>query len=241
MDDKLIHDDKIRIESFAKSLTRRYVGRLAPTPSGYLHIGHAKTFWIAQQRSNTKNLTDSDEGKGSLILRIEDLDGPRCKPHYLTDMLYDMSWFDLRWTHGPSPVATDVDRGCGSNEKIDDDNRLLKKSKTVGNEAVANATTSTNGSLLDLVRFRLFHGVSLAPFAHVFEQVTYPCLAFAVYVSLIEFLTSLTLCLWIESTHASVSRGMASIGTIATHLPLTTFAQRSPTHPPILLYLLSLP
>jgi len=189
MDDELIHDDKsiessdkISISS-AKSLTRRYVGRLAPTPSGYLHVGHAHTFWIAQQRSNTttKNLTDSNDGKGSLILRIEDLDGPRCKPHYLTDMLFDMSWFDLRWTHGPSPVATDVDRGCGSNEKLDDDNRLPKKSKTVGgNEAVMNATTSTfanitnnGGSLLDLVRFRLFHGVSLAPFAHVFEQVIY--------------------------------------------------------------------
>ena len=181
MDDELIRDDKISIESSAKSLTRRYVGRLAPTPSGFLHVGHAQTFWIAQQRSNTKNLTDSNDGKGSLILRIEDLDGPRCKPHYLTDMLYDMSWFDLRWTHGPSPVAMDVDRGFGSNEKLDDDNRLPKKSKTVGgNEAVMNATTSpvpnitnNDGSLLDLVRFRLFHGVSLAPFAHVFEQVIY--------------------------------------------------------------------
>ena len=186
-------DDKICIESAVKFSTRRYVGRLAPTPSGYLHIGHAQTFWIAQQRCNRSRRNGSD-GTGSLILRIEDLDKNRCKPHYLTDMLYDMSWFDLSWTHGPTLVATDVD-SCSSSsssssnadcvfERTDDDdedNRLPKKSKMVGNEAVVNAITSTNstgtandGSLMDLVRFRLFHGVSLTPFAHVFQQVTNP-------------------------------------------------------------------
>ena len=131
------------------------VGRLAPTPSGYLHIGHARTFWIAQQRALQ---TES----GSLILRIEDLDGPRCKPHYLTDMMDDLRWFGFHWTHGPSISPRhghtgDID--CG-------DESQLKKSKLDddGNNATG------GGSLLDLVPFRTFHGESLVPFAREYKQ-----------------------------------------------------------------------
>ena len=152
-------DDKCCVESAVKCLTRPYVGRLAPTPSGYLHIGHAQTFWTAQQRSRR-----TEEGTGSLILRIEDLDGPRCKPHYLTDMLYDLSWFGFMWTHGPHlAVATDVDSSGGNNRinadcevrVTDDDDRMPKKSKMDdnGEKGAANVANNSNSSLLDLVPF----------------------------------------------------------------------------------------
>ena len=70
-----------------------YRGRLAPTPTGHLHTGHARTFWIAQQRSQ--------QHSGTLILRVEDLDRARCKPHYYADMLEDLRWFGFCWQEGP--------------------------------------------------------------------------------------------------------------------------------------------
>jgi glutamyl-tRNA synthetase len=70
-----------------------YRGRLAPSPTGYLHLGHARTFWIAQQRAVTAS--------GTLILRNDDLDGPRCRPEFVAAMFEDLRWFGLRWSEGP--------------------------------------------------------------------------------------------------------------------------------------------
>jgi glutamyl-tRNA synthetase len=70
-----------------------YRGRLAPSPTGYLHLGHARTFWIAQQRA--------EAASGALILRNDDLDGPRCKPEFVAAMFEDLQWLGLRWSEGP--------------------------------------------------------------------------------------------------------------------------------------------
>ena len=70
-----------------------YRGRLAPTPTGHLHLGHARTFWIAQHRA--------EQSEGTLVLRIEDLDRDRCKPQYQKDLLEDLRWFGFRWQEGP--------------------------------------------------------------------------------------------------------------------------------------------
>lgn len=70
-----------------------YRGRLAPTPTGYLHLGHARTFWIAQQRAK--------QAHGTLILRDEDLDRDRCRPEFAKAMLDDLHWFGLDWQEGP--------------------------------------------------------------------------------------------------------------------------------------------
>ena len=69
-----------------------YRGRLAPTPTGFLHLGHARTFWVAQQRAH-------DAG-GKLILRIEDIDQIRCKPEFTAAMLEDLRWFGFVWDEG---------------------------------------------------------------------------------------------------------------------------------------------
>jgi len=66
-----------------------YVGRLAPTPSGLLHLGHFQTFFIAQERARRQN--------GRLLLRVEDLDTDRCKPHLLPQMLEDLQWMGFVW------------------------------------------------------------------------------------------------------------------------------------------------
>jgi glutamyl-tRNA synthetase len=73
--------------------TETYRGRLAPSPTGYLHLGHARTFWIAQERATA--------GGGALILRNDDLDGPRCRPVFVSAKFEDMHWFGLRWSEGP--------------------------------------------------------------------------------------------------------------------------------------------
>ncbi len=70
-----------------------YRGRIAPTPTGHLHLGHARTFWIAQQRAMAEG--------GSLILRMEDLDRSRCKPSFITDCYEDLKWFGFQWQEGP--------------------------------------------------------------------------------------------------------------------------------------------
>jgi glutamyl/glutaminyl-tRNA synthetase len=70
-----------------------YRGRLAPTPTGYLHLGHARTFWTAQQRAR--------EQGGTLVMRNEDLDPDRCKPEFAVAMLEDLRWFGFEWQEGP--------------------------------------------------------------------------------------------------------------------------------------------
>lgn len=70
-----------------------YRGRLAPSPTGFLHLGHARTFWIAQQRARACG--------GVLILRNEDLDRSRCKPEFVSAMVEDLHWFGFQWQEGP--------------------------------------------------------------------------------------------------------------------------------------------
>ena len=73
--------------------TNNYRGRLAPSPTGLLHIGHARTFWIAAQRAI--------EHHGVLILRNEDLDPQRSRPEFAKAMLEDLHWLGIRWAEGP--------------------------------------------------------------------------------------------------------------------------------------------
>lgn len=70
-----------------------YRGRLAPSPTGYLHLGHARTFWTAQQRAR--------ENGGTLVLRNEDLDSTRFKMEFVPAMIEDLKWFGFEWQEGP--------------------------------------------------------------------------------------------------------------------------------------------
>lgn len=70
-----------------------YRGRLAPSPTGLLHVGHARTFAVAARRAA--------EHGGVLILRNEDLDPQRSRPEFVSAMLEDLRWLGLRWTEGP--------------------------------------------------------------------------------------------------------------------------------------------
>ncbi len=83
-----------------------YRGRIAPTPTGQMHLGHARTFHAAWRRAR--------DASGELVLRIEDLDPLRCRPEFTQQMLEDFTWLGLTWTEGPvyqsqrHPVYLDV-------------------------------------------------------------------------------------------------------------------------------------
>jgi glutamyl-tRNA synthetase len=66
-------------------------GRLAPTPTGLLHVGHARTFAAAAARA----------AEAGLVLRIEDLDAPRCREAFVAAAIDDLRWLGLHWTEGP--------------------------------------------------------------------------------------------------------------------------------------------
>ena len=70
-----------------------YRGRLAPSPTGWMHLGHARTFWIAAQRAAGRG--------GRLILRNEDLDAQRCRPEFVQAMIEDLRWLGISWVEGP--------------------------------------------------------------------------------------------------------------------------------------------
>jgi glutamyl-tRNA synthetase len=74
-----------------------YVGRLAPSPTGLLHLGHARTFLVAWWRARSVG--------GRLLLRLEDLDGPRVKPEMAEAAVRDLRWLGLDWD-GPDYVQS---------------------------------------------------------------------------------------------------------------------------------------
>ncbi len=70
-----------------------YRGRLAPSPSGLLHRGHARTFWVAAERCRRCG--------GTLVLRMEDLDPHRSRDTFAAAALEDLAWLGLTWQEGP--------------------------------------------------------------------------------------------------------------------------------------------
>jgi glutamyl-tRNA synthetase len=65
------------------------VGRFAPSPSGFMHLGHASTYLLAWLQVRTQN--------GTLLLRMEDVDRQRCKPEFADAWRRDLTWLGLHW------------------------------------------------------------------------------------------------------------------------------------------------
>jgi glutamyl/glutaminyl-tRNA synthetase len=76
-----------------------YRGRLAPSPTGLLHVGHARTFWTAHSRAR--------EAGGTLVMRIDDLDQERSRQEYTEAALEDLRWLGIRWQEGPGASGSD--------------------------------------------------------------------------------------------------------------------------------------
>lgn len=72
---------------------RTVVGRLAPSPTGALHLGNARTFLLAWLSARSRG--------GRVLFRIEDLDHPKKKPGAAAGMLEDLRWLGLDWDGAP--------------------------------------------------------------------------------------------------------------------------------------------
>lgn len=70
------------------------VSRIAPTPSGYLHLGNAVNFLL------TAWYTQAHGGK--LILRIDDMDETRCRSQFVDDVFFALDWLGIEYDEGPS-------------------------------------------------------------------------------------------------------------------------------------------
>ena len=65
------------------------ITRFAPSSTGHLHLGHAYSAWLGWQRARISG--------GSFLVRLEDIDTPRCKPEYVDSILEDLRWLGLEW------------------------------------------------------------------------------------------------------------------------------------------------
>ena len=68
-------------------------GRLAPSPTGALHLGNARSFLLAWLSARSK--------QGRVVLRIEDLDHPKVKRDASRQAMDDLRWMGLDWDEGP--------------------------------------------------------------------------------------------------------------------------------------------
>jgi glutamyl-Q tRNA(Asp) synthetase len=74
------------------------ITRFAPSPTGYLHLGHAASALFAWRQAR-------DSG-GRFLLRLEDIDPGRCRPEYAEAIKQDLSWLGLHWD-GPVWVQSE--------------------------------------------------------------------------------------------------------------------------------------
>ncbi len=74
------------------------VTRFAPSPTGYLHLGHAASALFAWRKARAVG--------GRFLLRLEDIDPTRCRPEYAAAIQDDLAWLGIDWD-GPVRVQSD--------------------------------------------------------------------------------------------------------------------------------------
>lgn len=90
--------------------------RIAPTPSGYLHLGNAFSFLLTSLIARKEN--------GSILLRIDDIDSERTKPEYLQDIFESLEWLGIEWQEGPSG-PDDFEENWSQHRRLDLYNSIL--------------------------------------------------------------------------------------------------------------------
>jgi glutamyl-Q tRNA(Asp) synthetase len=78
---------------------KKFITRFAPSPNGWLHLGHAYAALMAAKAARDAN--------GSFLLRIEDIDIGRARPHFTEGIYQDLDWLGLTW---PEPVMVQSTR-----------------------------------------------------------------------------------------------------------------------------------
>lgn len=70
-----------------------FTTRFAPSPTGYLHLGHAYSALLAHDAARQAN--------GRFLLRVEDIDETRCRPEFDPAILEDLGWLGIAWDEAP--------------------------------------------------------------------------------------------------------------------------------------------
>jgi glutamyl/glutaminyl-tRNA synthetase len=84
--------------------------RIAPTPSGYLHIGNAFSFLLTALQMKKLG--------GIILLRVDDIDDERKRPEYVDDIFISLDWLGIQWQEGPSG-PTDFEENWSQHKRID--------------------------------------------------------------------------------------------------------------------------
>ena len=87
-----------------------FVTRFAPSPTGFLHRGHAASAWRAWSAAQ-------GAAGGRFILRIEDIDFTRSRPHFEAALLEDLAWLGLAWE---APVRRQSEHMADYRAALDD-------------------------------------------------------------------------------------------------------------------------
>jgi glutamyl-Q tRNA(Asp) synthetase len=91
----------------------KYVTRFAPSPTGYLHAGHAYSASLAFQKAQ--------ESGGRFILRLEDIDQTRCRREFEEGIYEDLTWIGLSWEQPVRRQSEHMDDYAAVLEKLHDD------------------------------------------------------------------------------------------------------------------------
>jgi len=113
------------------------VSRLAPTPSGYLHLGNAVNFvltWLLTRQA-----------AGTLHLRIDDLDRARLRPAYLNNIFRVVDWLGIDYDHGPSG-PDDFLRHHSQLLHLPEYNAVLRRLAQISGLVQASTRSRTNGA-----------------------------------------------------------------------------------------------
>jgi glutamyl/glutaminyl-tRNA synthetase len=105
--------------------------RIAPTPSGFLHLGNGASFvatWVLA-RVNA----------GKIMLRIDDLDAERMRPEYVEDIFKTLDWLGLDWDEGPFSVA-DFSQNWSQHLRLDLYEKALSDLQKTGDLYVCNCS-----------------------------------------------------------------------------------------------------
>ena len=78
---------------------KKFVTRFAPSPNGWLHLGHAYSALLAARQAAAH--------EGEFLLRIEDIDTGRARAHFVDGIYQDLAWLGLTW---PEPVLVQSTR-----------------------------------------------------------------------------------------------------------------------------------
>src|SRR3954466_427691 len=90
------------------------VFRFAPSPNGYLHLGHVLSALLNHDMAHAAG--------GRFLLRMEDIDATRCRPEFETAIYQDLAWLGIAWE---SPVRR-------QSEHLDDYRAALDKLSALG-------------------------------------------------------------------------------------------------------------